>query len=172
MPIYIVLVLPSTSAHCTAAWHHTDKSIFASRSVRKIHPMVPAAVYATLFVKRELTTCNGFSMLSGDPSSASQSFTRAHAKKIEATWYHMLYGGHWFPSSGGASGPPTCWVSCLLCQLCFWSCSWWRSSLCVSLCTLFAEPVVGKARTKRLKKVWRVVETADMFILFWLAQQP
>ena len=118
MPIYIVLVLPSISSHCTAAWYHTDKSIFASRAVRKIQPLVTAAVYAILFVKWELTTYNGFSMLSGDPSSSSQSFTRAHAKRIAATWYHMLYDATDFlhPVEPQASQPvryPAYYANCI-----------------------------------------------------------
>ena len=79
-------------------------SIFALSAVRKIYSMVPVAVHATLFGKWELTARNAFSVLSGEPYVASQSSTRPHAERVVATWYHMLYGGHWLPPSSGASG--------------------------------------------------------------------
>ena len=97
--------------------------------------MVPAAVCATLSSKWELTTCNTFSVLSGELFTASQCSTRAHAERTMATWYHMLCSGHWLPPPTGASGSPTCWVSCRLTQL----------SHCISLFTLFTEPRVDKA---------------------------
>ena len=56
--------------------------------------MVPAAVHATVLGKWELTLSNAFSVLSCYLSMASQSSTRAHAKRITATWYRMLNGGH------------------------------------------------------------------------------
>ena len=125
-------------------------SIFALSAVRKIYSMVPVAVHATLFGKWELTARNAFSVLSGEPYVASQSSTRPHAERVVATWYHMLYGGHWLPPSSGALGSPTCWypadllgasgssacwISCLLCQLYHWSCSWCQLSCC-SYCWL------------------------------------
>ena len=115
-PIYVALVLPSISAHCVLV-QQTALFIFAFKGVRKIHPTVPVAVPATLFRKWERTACNTFSILSGEPSTVSQSSTGAHTKKIAATWYHTLYGGHWLPPSSGTSGSPTCWVSCRLGQL-------------------------------------------------------
>ena len=46
-------------------------SIFAFGAVRKRHPTVPAAVHATLSGKWELISCNTFSVLAGEPSTAS-----------------------------------------------------------------------------------------------------
>ena len=120
----------SSSKHlCTlhpSAASHRALNIFTFREVRKICPMVPVAVYATLFGKRELTTCNAFSMLSGDPSITSQSSTRACMERMAAMWYHMLYGGHWLPLSSGSPGSCTCWISCQLCQLYFFSSCLWQ----------------------------------------------
>ena len=48
----------------------------------------------------------------------------------------------WLPSSGEASGSSTCWVSCWL----------YRLSRCISLCALFAKPLVGKGQAKRLRE--------------------
>ena len=78
-------------------------------------------------------------MLASGPSVASLSSTGAHAQRIAATWYHMLYGGPWLPPSSEASGFSTCWVSCWLHQL----------SRRISLCALFTKPLVGKGQAKR-----------------------
>ena len=64
---------------CTAS--HRTLSVFSFRAVRKIHPRVPAAVRATLFGKQELPTCNIFSLLSSDLSTASQSSIGAHMER-------------------------------------------------------------------------------------------
>ena len=80
--------------------------MLAFRPVRKIHPMVPAGVRATLLGKQELTTWNTFSMLTID----SQSFTKAHAERPVATRYHMLCSDHWVPLSIGSSDSPTWWT--------------------------------------------------------------
>ena len=54
------------------------------------------------------------SVLSAEPSTTFQSPAGAQAKRITATWYHMLSDGHWLPSSSWASGSLTGWVvSCL-----------------------------------------------------------
>ena len=146
----------SSSKHlCTlytavASWRAL--SIFAFRVVRKIHPMVPAAVCATLFSKWELTTYNTFSVLSGDLSTAFQSSTGVHPERTVATWCHMLYGGHWLSPSNGASGFSTCWGSCRLCQLYCWSYLWCQLSHYIPLCALFTEPRVGKAWAERLEE--------------------
>ena len=142
----------SSSKHlctlCTGAASQTALFIFAFKGVKKIHPTVPVAVPATLFRKWERTACNTFSILSGEPSTASQSSTGAHTKKIAATWYHMLYGGHWLPPSSGA-----CWVSCRLGQLqCSSSCPRHQLSSCISLCTLFVESVIDKVQAKSLEE--------------------
>ena len=99
---------------CTDVASQRALSIFAFRAVRKIHPMVPAAICTTLFGKQELTTSNIFTMLSSELSTTSQSSTGAQAERITATQNHMVYGGHWLPPSSGASGSSTCWVSCRL----------------------------------------------------------
>lgn len=84
------------------------------KAVRKIHTTVPRAVCAAFFSKYELTACTTFSVLSAEPSTTFQSPAGAQAKRITATWYHMLSDGHWLPSSSWASGSPTGWVvSCL-----------------------------------------------------------
>ena len=85
--------------------------------------MMIATVHATLFSKRELTAYNAFSMLYHEPSTSSHSSTGAHAKKVAATWHHMLYGGHGLPPSSGVSGSSTCWVSHQLCRFYPWFCS-------------------------------------------------
>ena len=88
----------SSSKHlCTlhagvASWR--APSIFPFRAVRKIHPMVPAAVYATLFSKWELTTYNTFSMLFGGLSIAFQSSTGVQPERTVATWCHHAV---WWP---------------------------------------------------------------------------
>lgn len=45
---------------CTGLASQRAPSIFASRTVRKICPTVPAAVCATLFGKQELSACSAF----------------------------------------------------------------------------------------------------------------
>ena len=54
-----------------------------------------------------------------------------------------------------------------------WFCSQHQSFLCISLCALFTEPMVGKVRTKRPEENARssiCVGTADAFIFSWLVQ--
>ena len=136
MPIYVALVLPSVSVRCIPAQPHREHdSIFAFRAVRPIHPTEPAAVCAALFSKWKLTASNTFSRLSGEPT-ASQSSTRAQAKRISATGYHMLSGGHWLPPSSGASGSSTLWIWCWLYQLYCWSCSQHQLSHCRTVGTV------------------------------------
>ena len=118
---------------------------------QEIHPTVPVAVHAALFGKPELTTSNIFSVLSGDLSTASQSSTGAHATRVADTQYHMLSVGHWLPPSSGASGFPTCWVSCRLCQLLLILFTV-PIVLQFTLVTLFAEPRLGKTQAKRLEE--------------------
>ena len=74
------------------------RSVFAFRAVRKICPMVSVTFPCHLFSKRELTTCNTFSVLSREPSTAPQSSTTAQAQMITATSYHMVATG--FPHPG------------------------------------------------------------------------
>lgn len=91
----------SSSKHLTAAhllWHHVVGLIFTFR-VRENQPM-PAAVRAALFGNGELTASNTFSMLSWDPSTASQSSTGAHAERDSVTMFHAMRG-HWLPPSIG-----------------------------------------------------------------------
>ena len=152
MPIYIALVLPSFSAYYAPEQHrHQVRSIVTFKAVRKIHPTVPAAVHAALFGKQELTTFNAFSVLFGDLSTASQSSTGAHAKRLTDTQYHMLSVGHWLPPSSGASGFATCWVSCRLCRLLI---ILFTAPIVLhfTLVTLFAEPRLGKTQAKRLEE--------------------
>ena len=152
MPIYIALVLPSISAHCTLAQHHGEYYPYSpSRQSGKPTPWCHSSQYH-LFAKKELTACNAVWTLSSELSTASQSSTRAHAKRMAATRYHMFYGSHWLPPSSGASGSSTSrvscwlffcgssgssasWVSCQLHQLYCWSCSWRQLSHCIWLCT-------------------------------------
>ena len=109
MPICVVLVLSSISAHCTQAQHHGEYSPYLPLGWSgKSTPQCQRQSPATLFSKRELTTCNTFSVLSGELFTASQCSTRAHAERTMATWYHMLCSGHWLPPPTGASGSPTC----------------------------------------------------------------
>ena len=112
----------SPSKHvCTLHPSAASYRALATFTFRKICPMMPVAVCATLSGKWELTTYNAFSMLSGDPFTTSQSSTRAYVERMAATWYHVLYGGHWLPLSSGSSGSSTRWISCQLCQLYFFS---------------------------------------------------
>ena len=53
----------------------------------------PMVGHATLSGKWELTTCNAFSMLSGEMSTTSQSSSRTHTEGIIATRYHMVVSG-------------------------------------------------------------------------------
>ena len=87
------------------------------QSSQEIHPTVPAAVHAASIGKWELTAFNAFSALSGELSTASQSSTGAHTKRITPTQYHIVCSGHCLPPSFGASGSFICWLSCQL-QLC------------------------------------------------------
>ena len=119
----------SKHLHTLSTGMATWRGIFTFRAAREIHPMGPAAVHVTLFGKWELTASNDFSLLSGDLSTTSQSYTGAHMERIAATWDHMLSHSHWLPPSGGASGSPACWVYCQLCQL---SCC----SHCLHYCSL------------------------------------
>ena len=57
----------------TCAASRRALSIFTFSAVRKIHPTVPATVHAALSCKWELMACDTFSMLSDEPSTASQS---------------------------------------------------------------------------------------------------
>ena len=83
--------------------------MFAFKAVNKIHLTMTAPVHIYFFTwKGRAHHSNVFSILSGDPVTASQSSIEAHAKRTTATRYHMLCGGHWLPPSIGAS--PTCWV--------------------------------------------------------------
>ena len=106
-------------------------SILAFRAIRNTPPHGASGSLCHQD-KRELTTCNALSVLFSEPSATSQSSTTAHAERIAATRYHMLYGGHWLPPSSGAlgsltcwypadllgaSGSSACWISCRLCQL-------------------------------------------------------
>ena len=169
MPVFIALVLPSVSAHCALAWHCIGH-----------HPYLPSGLSGRSTPRCSGSPCrlvrqtgthasNTFSMLSGDPSITSQSSTRAHIKRITATRYHMLCSGHWLPPSSGASGFPTCWVSCCLffcegsspstCWVSLWLCqlscsswSWCQLILLFTLSTLFAEPRVGKEQAKRVEE--------------------
>ena len=75
----------------------------------KIHLTVSAAVCAAFFGKRELAACNAFPMLSGEPSTTSQSSTGAHTERATAIQHHILYGGHWLAPSSGVSGFSTHW---------------------------------------------------------------
>ena len=107
--IYVALGLQSVcTLHAGVAFQRA-LSMFAFRTVRKIHPMVPAAV----------CSANGNSLppFQCYRVTCSQSSTGAQAKRISVTGYHMLSGGPWLPPSSGASGSPTCWESCRLCQL-------------------------------------------------------
>ena len=88
-------------------------SILAFRAIRNTPPHGASGSLCHQD-KRELTTCNALSVLFSEPSATSQSSTTAHAERIAATRYHMLYGGHWLPPSSGISGSSTCWVSCCL----------------------------------------------------------
>ena len=109
--IYVALVLPSVcTLHAGAAFQRA-LSMFAFRTVRKIHPTVPAAVCAALFSKRELTAT--FSMLSGDLLAVF------HRSPRQEDLGHRVPHALWGPlaPSSGASGSPTCWESCRLCQL-------------------------------------------------------
>lgn len=100
----------SGSSQCLCILHSVTESTvhFRLQSRGKIQPTVPAA----FFSKRELRACNAFPMLSGEPSTTSQSSTGAHAERAAATQCHILCGGHWLAPSGGASGFSTGWVSC------------------------------------------------------------
>ena len=115
-PIYIALVLPSLCTLHIDTASQRALSIFAFRAIRKTPPH-GAGGSPRPHDKRELTTCNTLPVPSSKLSTISQSSTRAHAERIAAKWYHMLYGGLWLPPSSGASGSSTCWVSCWLCQL-------------------------------------------------------
>ena len=143
--------------------------------------MLPAEVHDALFGKWELTIYSAVSMLCSEMSTASQSSTGSQAERITATCYNKLYGDHWLPPSSGASGPPTCWVSCRLffCRgsgfSTFWvscrlhqlyhrSCLWHQ----LSCCSHFAEPRVGKAWAKRLEGDSRWSHISSL--LSWLTQ--
>ena len=96
---------------CTHTASGRAFSMFAFKAVNKIHLTMLAAVHICWFTwQGRAHRLNVFSILSGDPFTASQSSIGAHAERTMATRYHMLCGGHWLPPSIGASGSPTCWV--------------------------------------------------------------
>ena len=66
MRIYLDLVLPRVSAYCAPEWHRVGHYPYlpSGQSENPLHGA--KAVCATLFGKQELTTCNAFSVLSGD----------------------------------------------------------------------------------------------------------
>ena len=129
---------------------------------------MPVAVHAALFSKWELTASKAFSVLSSDPSTSSQSSTGAHTERIVAKWYHMLHGGHWLPTSSGASGSPMLGIllALLLRKLrslhlpgilpstpvVLFLILFVRPTVSLfTLCTLFVEPRVGKVQAQRLE---------------------
>ena len=90
MPVFIALVLPSVSAHCTLAWHCIGH-----------HPYSPPGQSGRSFPRFQCSLCRlvwqtgthclyAFSKLSGEPSTTSQSSTGTHAERIAVTWYQML----------------------------------------------------------------------------------
>ena len=100
---------------CTHTASGRAFSMFAFKAVNKIHLTMLAAVHICWFTwQGRAHRLNVFSILSGDPFTASQSSIGAHAERTMATRYHMLCGGHWLPPSIGASGSPTCWVKIYL----------------------------------------------------------
>ena len=117
MPVFIALVLPSVFAHCALAWHHRGHHPYShpGQSGRSTPQRQQQSVPPCLANRNSLPVMP--SMLSGEPSTASQSSAGAHIKRTTATRYHMLCGGHWLPPSSGASGSPHCQVPCGLHQL-------------------------------------------------------
>ena len=89
--------------------------------------------------------------------------------RIVAKWYHMLHGGHWLPTSSGASGSPMLGI---LLALLLWSLRslhppgilltapvvlflilFVRPVVSLfTLCTLFTEPRVCKVQAQRLEE--------------------
>ena len=114
--------------HTCVAWQRT-LSIFTCRAVRKIHPTGPAAVHATPSCKWELTACDTFSMLSGDPSTASQSSTGAHTKRtrLPNTTGYVVAPGFLHslePQAPLFVGYPADYASCLAIHTVCWTQGW------------------------------------------------
>ena len=81
-PVYTALVLPSVSAHRALGHLVGHCPYWLSGQSGKSTPWCRPC---RLFGKRELTTYNTLSVLSGDVSTASQSSTGAQAARITAT---------------------------------------------------------------------------------------
>ena len=154
MPLYIAPVLPSISAHCAPVWHHKEQDPYSpSGQSGKSTPRCQWPSMPPCLANGNSPSVTSFQCYL--VTSASQCFTGAHAKRITATLYHTLFGGHWLSPSNRASASSACLVSWGLGQLYFWSCLWHQLSCCISLCPLLAEPMVGKAWAKMQEEVLR-----------------
>ena len=113
----------SSSSEClctlrTSVVSRSTLPIFAFRAVRKIHPTVPAAVCAILFIKWELTACNAISMLFGDPSMLPSFPPERMQKELQphgATCY-LVATGFLHPVEPQAplpAGYPAVYTSCI-----------------------------------------------------------
>ena len=130
-------------------------SIFALSAVRKIYFMVPVAVHATLFCKWELTAHNAFSVLSSDPSTASQSSTGTHTERarLPGTTYYVVSTDFLHPLEPQAplpAGYPANYANCLAVSHCV------HSSL---------RPGQARCEQENWKKTQGVIGTANTFIL-------
>ena len=132
----------NTNIHCSSSSKHPFTlliglalqrllPLLVFRAIRKICPTVPAAVYAALFSKEELTTFVTPSQCSLVNRPLPPSLPpEPTPERTTVTQYHILSGGHWLPPSSGASGSPTLWVSCQLRQLYSWPCFQCQLSCC------------------------------------------
>ena len=123
-----VLALTNTKIHCSSSskclctlWTstalHRVWSIFAFRTVRKIHPTVSVAVCVALFSKLELTACNAFLMwwtISLLPSLPSEPMPRG--SQPHGTICYMVASGFLQtvePQSPLPVGYPANYVNCI-----------------------------------------------------------
>ena len=168
--IYVALVLPSVcTLHAGVAFQRA-LSMFAFRTVRKIHPTVPAAVCDALFSKRELTAT--FSMLSGDL------FAVFHPSPSQEDLGHRVPHALWGPLASPVQ-------RCLRLPYMLGILQTLPTGLLTrfTLSALLAEPRVGKARAKRLeedarrcrnlRRVYALLAAQEAITrsLSWLTQQ-
>lgn len=99
MTIYIDLVVPSISAHCTLRQHHGEHYPYSlsgqsGKSTLQCQLQSMCCLVWQIHHLQQL-----FRAIHCTIHCLPVFPTKAHTEKIIATCYHMLYGGQWLPPS-------------------------------------------------------------------------
>ena len=166
--IYIALVLPSISAHCTLVQHHRENYPYSlSRESGKSTPWYQRQSVPPSSANGNSPPVTPFQCypVTCPPPLNLPLEPKLRGSQPHGITNHMVATGFLHPVECQAllsAGYPAHHTNCVADPV----------YSCVSLYTLFAEPVVDKVQVGSWKKMRGAKGTADAFTLSWLVQQP